>query len=89
MTRCFSDVCSYRYMKGRVTYEQLNAAVESINTAVAAKYKIVHQSLKTLNNHSRKLHQRFKDQETKDTKGILQAKIVCYLCTSQEDRMGV
>ncbi|XP_039882541.1 spindle and kinetochore-associated protein 1 [Simochromis diagramma] len=58
-----------QYMKGRVTYEQLNAAVESINTAVAAKYKIVHQSLKTLNNHSRKLHQRFKDQETKDTKG--------------------
>lgn len=76
-------------MKGRVTYEQLNAAVESINTAVAAKYKIIHQSFKTLNNHSRKLHQRFKDQETKDTKGILQAKIVWYLCTSQDDRMDV
>ncbi|XP_039989554.1 spindle and kinetochore-associated protein 1 [Xiphias gladius] len=58
-----------QYMKGRVSYEQLNAAVQSINTAAAAKYKILHQSLKTLNNHARKLHQRFKDQETKDTKG--------------------
>ncbi|XP_040894482.1 spindle and kinetochore-associated protein 1 [Toxotes jaculatrix] len=58
-----------QYMKGRVSYDQLNAAVQSINTAVTAKYKILHQSLKTLNNHSRKLHQRFKDQETKDTKG--------------------
>lgn len=58
-----------QYMKGRVSYDQLNAAVKSINTAVAAKYKILHQSAKTLNNHSRKLYQRFKDQETKDTKG--------------------
>ncbi|XP_071344597.1 SKA complex subunit 1 isoform X2 [Trachinotus anak] len=58
-----------QYMKGRVSYDQLNAAVESINTAVTAKYKILHQSLKTLNNHARKLQQRFKEQETKDTKG--------------------
>ncbi|KAF3689295.1 Spindle and kinetochore-associated protein 1 [Channa argus] len=58
-----------QYMKGRVSYDQLNAAVQSINTAVAAKYKILHQSVKTLNNHSRKLHQRFKEQERKDTKG--------------------
>ncbi|TKS73693.1 Spindle and kinetochore-associated protein 1 [Collichthys lucidus] len=58
-----------QYMKGRVSYDQLNATVQCINTAVTAKYKILHQSVKTLNNHSRKLHQRFKDQETKDTKG--------------------
>ncbi|TKS73768.1 Spindle and kinetochore-associated protein 1 [Collichthys lucidus] len=58
-----------KYMKGRVSYDQLNATVQCINTAVTAKYKIRHQSVKTLNNHSRKLHQRFKDQETKDTKG--------------------
>ncbi|KAK2841771.1 hypothetical protein Q5P01_011971 [Channa striata] len=58
-----------QYMKGRVSYDLLNAAVQSINTAVAAKYKIVHQSVKTLNSHSRKLYQRFKEQETKDTKG--------------------
>uniref|UniRef100_A0A3Q0RG87 SKA complex subunit 1 n=1 Tax=Amphilophus citrinellus TaxID=61819 RepID=A0A3Q0RG87_AMPCI len=58
-----------QYMKGRVTYDQLNAAVDGINTAVTAKYKIIHQSVRALNNHARKLHQRFKDQETKDTKG--------------------
>ncbi|TRY68063.1 hypothetical protein DNTS_003641 [Danionella cerebrum] len=57
------------YMKGRVTYDQLNTTVESINKAVAAKYKILHQSVKTLNNASRSLQQRFKDQETKETKG--------------------
>ncbi|KAG7523115.1 spindle and kinetochore-associated protein 1 [Solea senegalensis] len=58
-----------QYMRGRVSYDKLNAAVQSLNTAVTAKYKILHQSAKTLNNHARKLHQRFKDQETKDTKG--------------------
>ncbi|AWP07990.1 putative spindle and kinetochore-associated protein 1 isoform 2 [Scophthalmus maximus] len=58
-----------QYMKGRVSYDQLNAAVQSINTAVTAKYKIFHQSVRSLNNHSRKLYQRFKDQEMKDTKG--------------------
>ncbi|KAM4572460.1 SKA complex subunit 1 [Odontesthes bonariensis] len=58
-----------QYMKGRVSYDQLNAAVHCINIAVTAKYKILHQSVKTLNNHARKLHQRFKDQQTKDTKG--------------------
>ncbi|KAM4734016.1 LOW QUALITY PROTEIN: SKA complex subunit 1 [Anableps anableps] len=58
-----------QYMKGRVSYEQLNAVVEGINAAVAAKYKILSQPLKALNNHSRKLQQRFKDQEAKDTKG--------------------
>ena len=69
-----------RYMKGRVSYDQLNAAVQSINTAVAAKYKILHQSAKTLNNHARKLYQRFKDQETKDTKGML-LHLWCSYCT--------
>ncbi|KAM9855493.1 SKA complex subunit 1 isoform 1-T2 [Aulostomus maculatus] len=58
-----------QYMKGRLSYDQLNATVQCINTAVVAKYKILRQPVKTLNNHARKLHQRFKDQETKDTKG--------------------
>ncbi|XP_037110430.1 spindle and kinetochore-associated protein 1 isoform X1 [Syngnathus acus] len=57
------------YMKGRVPYDQINKAVQNINATAAAKYKIVHQPVKTLNNHARKLYQRFKDQETKETKG--------------------
>uniref|UniRef100_A0A667WIS0 SKA complex subunit 1 n=1 Tax=Myripristis murdjan TaxID=586833 RepID=A0A667WIS0_9TELE len=59
-----------QYMKGRLTYSQLNAAVESINRALAGKYKILHQSVKTLNNHSRRLYQRFKEEETKNTKDV-------------------
>ncbi|XP_075898732.1 SKA complex subunit 1 isoform X2 [Nelusetta ayraudi] len=58
-----------QYMRGRLTQDQLNVVVQSFNTAIKAKYKILHQPVKSLNNHSRKLHQRFKEQETKDTKG--------------------
>ncbi|CAL8262803.1 unnamed protein product [Merluccius merluccius] len=58
-----------QYMKGRVIYEQLNAAVRSINDAVSGKYKILRQPAKSLNNNTRKLSQRFKEEETKDTKG--------------------
>ncbi|KAG7273205.1 hypothetical protein CRUP_018009 [Coryphaenoides rupestris] len=59
-----------QYMKGRVVYEQMNAAVQRINEAVSGKYKIVRQPAKSLSNNARKLHQRFKDEETKDTKGL-------------------
>ncbi|TNN35637.1 Spindle and kinetochore-associated protein 1 [Liparis tanakae] len=57
------------YMKGRVSYHQLNVAVQSINAALSAKYKILHQGAKTLSNQTRKLQQRFKSEETKETKG--------------------
>jgi len=56
-------------MKGRVSYHQLNVAVQSINAALSAKYKILHQGAKTLSNQTRKLQQRFKSEETKETKG--------------------
>ncbi|KAF7700829.1 spindle and kinetochore-associated protein 1 [Silurus meridionalis] len=58
-----------QYMKGRVTYDQLNSAVKSINMAITGKYKIFQQPVKSLSNAARKFHQRFKEQETKDTKG--------------------
>ncbi|XP_063065767.1 spindle and kinetochore-associated protein 1-like [Engraulis encrasicolus] len=57
------------YMKGRVTYDQLNSAVQSFNKAVTEKYKILHQPPRSLNNHSRKLYDRFKENETGETKG--------------------
>ncbi|XP_010876035.1 spindle and kinetochore-associated protein 1 isoform X2 [Esox lucius] len=59
-----------QYMKGRETYDQLNAVVQNINKALTGKYKIVHQSAKTLNNATRKLLQRFKEEENKETKGV-------------------
>ncbi|XP_029986484.1 SKA complex subunit 1 isoform X2 [Sphaeramia orbicularis] len=58
-----------QYMRGRVSYEQVNAVVRCFNSAVSAKYRIIHQSVKSLNNQSRRLQQRFKEQENKDTTG--------------------
>ncbi|RVE69056.1 hypothetical protein OJAV_G00074020 [Oryzias javanicus] len=72
-----------QYMKGRVSYEQLNAAVSSLNAAATAKYKIFHQPVKSLSNHARKLHQRFKDQETKESKGTL-----CFVRTVEAPEQG-
>lgn len=57
-------------MKGRLTYEQINAVVQDLNKAVVGKYKIVHQPLKSMNAAARNLYHRFLEDETKDTKGI-------------------
>ncbi|KFV15107.1 Spindle and kinetochore-associated protein 1, partial [Tauraco erythrolophus] len=57
------------YMKGRLTYNQVNAVVTDINKAVVGKYKILHQPLKSMNAAVRNLYHRFLKDETKDTKG--------------------
>ncbi|XP_072272563.1 SKA complex subunit 1 [Pyxicephalus adspersus] len=57
------------YMKNRLTYDQINSLIEEINKAVVGKYKIMQQPLKTLNNFARKQLGRFKEEESKDTKG--------------------
>ncbi|KAG9488334.1 spindle and kinetochore-associated protein 1 [Eleutherodactylus coqui] len=57
------------YMKNRMTYEQINHFLQDINKAVMAKYKIIHQPFKTLNNQARKQLGRYKEEETQDTKG--------------------
>ncbi|NWR56067.1 SKA1 protein, partial [Bucorvus abyssinicus] len=57
------------YMKGRLTYDQINAVVQEMNKAVEGKYKILHQPLKSMNAAVRKLYHRFLEEETKDTKG--------------------
>lgn len=57
-------------MKGRLTYDQINAVVQDINKAVVSKYKILHQPLKSMNASVRSLYHRFLEEETKDTKGI-------------------
>ncbi|XP_054664967.1 spindle and kinetochore-associated protein 1-like [Grus americana] len=57
------------YMKGRLTYNQINAVVQDLNKAVVGKYKILHQPLKSMNAAVRKLYHRFLEEETKDTKG--------------------
>lgn len=57
-------------MKGRITYDQVNAVVQEINKAVVEKYKILYQPLRTMSAPVRNLYHRFMEEETKDTRGI-------------------
>uniref|UniRef100_A0A8D0DSV3 SKA complex subunit 1 n=1 Tax=Salvator merianae TaxID=96440 RepID=A0A8D0DSV3_SALMN len=57
------------YMRGRLTYNQVNAVIQDINKAVVSKYKIMQQSTKTMSSAVRNLYFRFLEEETKDTKG--------------------
>ncbi|NXF23717.1 SKA1 protein, partial [Rhodinocichla rosea] len=57
------------YLKGRITYDQINAVVQEINKAVVGKYKILYQPLKSMSAPVRNLYHRFIEEETKDTKG--------------------
>uniref|UniRef100_A0A663N0B5 SKA complex subunit 1 n=1 Tax=Athene cunicularia TaxID=194338 RepID=A0A663N0B5_ATHCN len=84
----FIFIC--RYMKGRLTCDQVNAVVKGINKAVADKYKILHQPLRSLKAAARKLYNRFLEDETAESKGIfnfffpLKPAIAC----SQTERRG-
>ncbi|NWW31338.1 SKA1 protein, partial [Panurus biarmicus] len=57
------------YLKGRITYDQINAVVEQMNKAVVDKYKILYQPLKSMSAPVRNLYHRFVEEETKATKG--------------------
>ncbi|XP_058683447.1 spindle and kinetochore-associated protein 1 [Poecile atricapillus] len=57
------------YMKGRITYDQVNAVVQQMNKAVVEKYKIFYQPLKSMSAPARNLYHRFIEEETNDTKG--------------------
>ncbi|NXA05687.1 SKA1 protein, partial [Sapayoa aenigma] len=57
------------YMKGRLTYDQINTVVQEMNKAVVGKYKVLRQPLKSMNSTVRNLYHRFMEEETKDTKG--------------------
>uniref|UniRef100_A0A8C8SIL5 SKA complex subunit 1 n=1 Tax=Pelusios castaneus TaxID=367368 RepID=A0A8C8SIL5_9SAUR len=57
------------YMRGRLTYDQINGVVHDLNKAVVSKYKILHQPMKSMSSAVRNLYHRFLEEETKDTKG--------------------
>lgn len=59
-----------RYLRGRISYDQINAVVQEMNKAVVCKYKILYQPLKSMSAQVKSLYYRFIEQETKDTKGI-------------------
>ena len=57
-------------MKGRLTYSQLNAAIDELNKPFQEKYKILAMKRSALNDANRKRFEKFKLQETKDTSGL-------------------
>ncbi|RMC16327.1 hypothetical protein DUI87_06654 [Hirundo rustica rustica] len=67
-TKEFEDIP--KYLKGRITYDQVNAVVQQMNKAVVDKYKILYQPLKSMKAPVRNLYHRFVEQENKDTKGF-------------------
>lgn len=58
-------------MKGRLTYSQVNGAIDELNKPLKEKYKILSMKRTTLNDINRKRYEKFKLQETKDTAGLL------------------
>ncbi|CAC5411089.1 unnamed protein product [Mytilus coruscus] len=58
-----------KYMKGRLTYTQVNGAIDELNKPLKEKYKILSMKRTTLNDVNRKRYEKFKLQETKDTAG--------------------
>lgn len=58
-----------KYMKGRLNYNQVNTAIDELNKALSEKYKILGMKRTTLNDANRKRYERYKEQESKDTKG--------------------
>ncbi|XP_033634535.1 spindle and kinetochore-associated protein 1-like [Asterias rubens] len=59
-----------KYMKGRLTYESINAAVDLINTTVSTRYSLLQKPQKTLGKTAMKKVRQLKEQENKDTKGL-------------------
>jgi len=57
-------------MHGRLTVEKVNLAVEEIHQILTEKYKLLAKSTSKLNESSNKKYKQYKDQETKDTKGL-------------------
>ena len=65
-------------MKGRITCKQVNVAIDELNKAVDIKYAM----LKTSNSHMteavRRAIREYKDQERKETKGLLCGIIILF-----------
>ena len=57
-------------MKGRLTYDALNAAVELINSTVGTRYSLLQKPRNALSEVSMKKVRQLKEQENKDTKGM-------------------
>ncbi|XP_071845368.1 SKA complex subunit 1-like [Apostichopus japonicus] len=58
-----------KYMKGRISYEELNSMVEVINETIRKKYQLMSKPKNRLTDKKRKNYIKYKEQETKETKG--------------------
>ncbi|XP_060085913.1 spindle and kinetochore-associated protein 1-like [Ylistrum balloti] len=58
-----------KYIKGRMTYNQVNTMMDEINKAYKEKYKILAMKRTTLSDVNRKRYEKFKLQESKETTG--------------------
>ncbi|KAK3096495.1 hypothetical protein FSP39_000715, partial [Pinctada imbricata] len=56
-----------KYMKGRITYNNVNNAIDELNKAYKEKYKILGMKPSQLNDVNRKRYETYKQLETKDT----------------------
>eukprot|EP00026_Physarum_polycephalum_P012497 Phypoly_transcript_12815.p1 GENE.Phypoly_transcript_12815~~Phypoly_transcript_12815.p1 ORF type:complete len:145 (+),score=29.75 Phypoly_transcript_12815:504-938(+) len=59
-----------KYMKGRLTLEKLNAAIEEMQKLLLAKYKILSMAPAKMIDKTLKKYKAYKDAETNDTKGL-------------------
>ena len=59
----------FRYQRGRLNYEQINASIDEFNSALTTKYKLLATAKSKQSDRVRKAIWDYKEQETKDTKG--------------------
>ncbi|KAL5004496.1 hypothetical protein ScPMuIL_017952 [Solemya velum] len=59
-----------KYMRGRIAYNQVNMAADELSKAVRGKYKILSMKRSTLSDAKRRMYERFKMQENKETSGL-------------------
>jgi len=58
-------------MKGRITLKQVNKAIDELNTAVSAKYAVLKTSKSRMTAATRRAIEQYREQEKKETKGVL------------------
>ncbi|KAK2555291.1 Spindle and kinetochore-associated protein 1 [Acropora cervicornis] len=61
----------FRYIKGRISYEQVNNAIDEIHKAITAKYKIMRLPRSAMGEPVMKKYKAFKEAETPETEVLL------------------
>ncbi len=59
-----------KYVKGRITLEKVNKAIDEFHSLLAVKYKILSTPMSKLSAELTQQYKAYKDQEIKDSKGL-------------------